>query len=162
VHQAPASGQRSKIGRLLPEQNDRHRVSRKPFIETMTPEGANMTTGGFLRSLATEIVGVSVDKDSAVETPLSSNPLTSRSAGGNDDGLPNIAEPLHQETSDTTIIALLGQATSSVWGDISRDVQEAIFENAALNHPELRTALAEYLHQRHPKTLHPPQPTALA
>jgi hypothetical protein len=121
-----------------------------------------MTTGGFLCSLATEIVGVSVDKDSAVETSLASNPSTRGSAVGDDHGLQNIAEPHHQETSDTTIIALLGQATSSVWGDISRDVQEAIFENAALNHPELRTALAEYLHRRHPKTLHPPQPTVLA
>ena len=121
-----------------------------------------MTTGGFLRSLATEIVGVSVDKDSARETPMASNPSTRGSAVSNDERPRNIAESHHQKTSDTTIIALLGQATSSVWGDISRDVQEAIFENAALNHPELRTALAEYLHRRHPKTLHRPQPTGLA
>jgi hypothetical protein len=53
---------------------------------------------------------------------------------------------------------LLGRAAIRVWGDMSRDVQEALFELAAADDGELRTALAKFLHDRHPRTEHPPKP----
>lgn len=62
--------------------------------------------------------------------------------------------------SDVRIQTLLGQATVAVWGDLPRDLQEAIFELAARNAPEIRAELATYLHDRHPRTEHPAPPTA--
>jgi hypothetical protein len=52
----------------------------------------------------------------------------------------------------------IGRAAIAIWGDISRDAQEALFELAIKDRPEMRKELAEYLHERHPKTEHPPQP----
>jgi hypothetical protein len=62
--------------------------------------------------------------------------------------------------NEREIFGLLGQATAEVWGDLERDLQEAIFEKAAQAAPEIRAQLATYLHDRHPRTLHPPRPTA--
>jgi hypothetical protein len=42
-----------------------------------------------------------------------------------------------------------------VWGDMPRNVQEALFEGAAKGHDPEREELARLLHDRHPKTLHP-------
>jgi hypothetical protein len=55
--------------------------------------------------------------------------------------------------------ALLGEAAISIWGDMPRDIQEALFETAMLDRTELRHDLAKLLHDRHPRTEHPPQPT---
>jgi hypothetical protein len=56
---------------------------------------------------------------------------------------------------------VLGRATAEIWGDLPRDLQEAIFEIATRGSPESRTELAQYLHKLHPKTVHPPRPSAL-
>jgi hypothetical protein len=56
---------------------------------------------------------------------------------------------------------LIGSATIEVWGDLPRDLQEAIFEIAARGNPEIRGALAVMLHERHPKTVHPPRPSVI-
>jgi hypothetical protein len=53
---------------------------------------------------------------------------------------------------------LLGRAAIGVWGDIPRDLQEAIFESALRGHDDLRPALARLLHERHPRTEHPAKP----
>lgn len=53
---------------------------------------------------------------------------------------------------------LLGDAALSVWGDMPRDVQEALFETAMKQHDADREAFARLLHARHPRTLHPPKP----
>lgn len=53
---------------------------------------------------------------------------------------------------------LLGQAALSVWGDMPRDIQEALFETAMKGNNEEREALARLLHEQHPRTLHPPKP----
>jgi hypothetical protein len=39
-----------------------------------------------------------------------------------------------------------------------REIQEALFETAMRDRPELRHGLAIFLHERHPRTLHPPKP----
>ncbi len=53
---------------------------------------------------------------------------------------------------------LLGQAAIDIWGDMPRDNQEALFEIAMRDRPELRHDLARLLHARHPRTQHPPKP----
>lgn len=53
---------------------------------------------------------------------------------------------------------LLGKAALDVWGDMPRDIQEALFETAMRRYQELRHDLAVLLHERHPRTQHPPRP----
>jgi hypothetical protein len=61
---------------------------------------------------------------------------------------------------------LLGHAALKVWPDLSRDAQERLFA-AAVDDAVIANSLAEFLHDRHPKTMHPrtshpPKPTRLA
>jgi hypothetical protein len=44
-----------------------------------------------------------------------------------------------------------------VWGDMPRDIQEALFETAMKGQDAEREELARILHDRHPRTLHPPR-----
>jgi len=53
---------------------------------------------------------------------------------------------------------LLGRATLEVWGDMPRDIQEALFETAMKGRDAEREELARLLHDRHPRTLHPAKP----
>ena len=57
--------------------------------------------------------------------------------------------------------AQLGHAALKVWSDLPRDAQERLFA-AAVDDGVIATDLAEFLHDRHPKTAHPPKPTRLA
>jgi hypothetical protein len=59
----------------------------------------------------------------------------------------------------TTVI---GQAALELWPNLPRDIQERLFEHGVRVDPALRHQLAIYLHQHHPRTVHPPKPTALA
>jgi hypothetical protein len=61
-------------------------------------------------------------------------------------------------TDERTFASLLGEAAMAVWGDMPRDIQEALFETAMRNRPEQRHDLAVLLHERHPRTLHPAKP----
>jgi hypothetical protein len=49
---------------------------------------------------------------------------------------------------------LLGQAVIQVWGDMPPEIQEALFEIAIRDRPDLRFDLAKLLHERHPRTGH--------
>ena len=53
---------------------------------------------------------------------------------------------------------LLGRAAMDVWGDMPRDIQEALFETAIKGHDAEREKFARLLHERHPRTLHPTKP----
>ena len=53
--------------------------------------------------------------------------------------------------------SLLGRAAMDVWGDMPRDIQEALFETAMKGQDAEREELARILHGRHPRTLHPPR-----
>ena len=53
---------------------------------------------------------------------------------------------------------LLGRAAMDVWGDMPRDIQEALFESAMKDHEAEREELARLLHNRHPRTMHPAKP----
>lgn len=57
--------------------------------------------------------------------------------------------------------ALLGRAALKTWADLPRDAQERLFA-AAVDGGVIANELAEFLHDRHPKTAHPPRPTRLA
>ena len=56
------------------------------------------------------------------------------------------------------LASLLGRAAMDVWGDMPRDIQEALFETAMKGRPTEREELARLLHERHPRTLHPARP----
>jgi hypothetical protein len=68
-------------------------------------------------------------------------------------------EMLHMDESQ--FAALLGHAALKVWPDLPRDAQERLF-TAAVDDGLIATSLAEFLHDRHPRTVHPPKPTRLA
>jgi hypothetical protein len=54
--------------------------------------------------------------------------------------------------------SLLGRAAMEVWGDMPRDIQEALFETAMKGRDAEREDLARLLHDRHPRTVHPAKP----
>jgi hypothetical protein len=54
--------------------------------------------------------------------------------------------------TDEVYQRLLGQAAIEVWGDMPREIQEALFETAIRDRPDLRVDLARILHERHPRT----------
>ena len=47
---------------------------------------------------------------------------------------------------------LLGHAALRLWSELPREVQEKLFETAATLDPVIRTRLAIFLHDRHPRT----------
>ena len=57
---------------------------------------------------------------------------------------------------------VIGQAALRLWPDLPRDIQERLFEDAVAADEALRHDVALYLHDQHPRTAHPPKPTALA
>lgn len=57
---------------------------------------------------------------------------------------------------------VIGHAALDLWARLPRSVQEELFEHAVGADEQLRQQLAIYLHQHHPRTVHPPKPTALA
>jgi hypothetical protein len=57
---------------------------------------------------------------------------------------------------------LVGNAALALWPDLPRDVQEKLFETAVGADVMIRNHLACYLHDNHPKTVHPAKPTQLA
>jgi hypothetical protein len=67
-------------------------------------------------------------------------------------------------TSDiaSEVECLLGHAAFRLWPVLPRDVQERLFETAVSNSPAIRNSLPRFLHDHHPRTLHPPKPTLLA
>ena len=54
--------------------------------------------------------------------------------------------------------SLLGRAAMDVWGEMPRDIQEALFEGAMKGRATEREELARLLHDRHSRTLHPARP----
>jgi hypothetical protein len=57
---------------------------------------------------------------------------------------------------------LLGKAALQLWSELPREVQEKLFETAVPLDAVMRNHLAIFLHDRHPKTAHPPKPSGLA
>jgi hypothetical protein len=57
---------------------------------------------------------------------------------------------------------IVGRAARTLWPDLPRDLQERLFEEATGGDKALRQQLAIYLHDHHPRTTHPPKPTAVS
>lgn len=61
---------------------------------------------------------------------------------------------------DNQYTALLGRAALKVWAELPRQAQEQLF-SAAVDDAVIASSLAEFLHDHHPKTAHPPKPTRI-
>ncbi len=57
---------------------------------------------------------------------------------------------------------LLGRAVFDLWARLPRDVQELLFAAAVVHEPTAAERLAIELHDRHPRTAHPPAPVKTA
>ena len=68
------------------------------------------------------------------------------------------ASPLNNEDR---FARLLGHAALKVWSGLPREAQERLFA-AAVDDGVIANSLAVFLHDRHPKTAHPPMPTRIA
>jgi hypothetical protein len=62
------------------------------------------------------------------------------------------------DDANSDFVTALGKAALSIWGDMPRDIQEALFETAMKGHEDQREAMARLLHERHPRTAHPQYP----
>jgi hypothetical protein len=62
------------------------------------------------------------------------------------------------DDANLDFVVALGKAALSIWGDMPRDIQEALFETAMKGHEDQREAMARLLHERHPRTAHPQYP----
>ena len=74
---------------------------------------------------------------------------------------PPTAQSEPPQMDENRFVALLGRAALKAWPDLPRDAQERLFA-AAVDDGVIANSLAEFLHDRHPKTAHPPRPTRLA
>jgi hypothetical protein len=65
-------------------------------------------------------------------------------------------------SNETRFTKVVGDAALHLWPHLPRDVQEKLFETAVATDSALRHELALFLHNIHPRTAHPPKPTAFA
>ena len=70
--------------------------------------------------------------------------------------------PMIMNNSTHEFERLLGKAALALWSDFPREVQENLFETAVAGDVIIRNHLASYLHDHHPKTAHPANPTLSA
>ncbi len=63
-------------------------------------------------------------------------------------------------SENTRFAVLIGRSALRLWADLPREIQERLFEEATADDETLRRELALYLHNRHPRTIHPPKPLA--
>jgi hypothetical protein len=64
-------------------------------------------------------------------------------------------------TDEERFASLLGHAALKVWSDLPREAQERLF-TASVDDGVIANPLAVFLHDRHPRTAHPPKPTRFA
>jgi hypothetical protein len=62
---------------------------------------------------------------------------------------------------ENQMASLLGHAALKAWPELPREAQERLFASA-VDDAVIANSLAQFLHDRHPKTAHPPKPTRLA
>ena len=108
----------------------------------LADEGARQSNKGSLRSAGEPAMG-SLPPEALKPPPSSSYQLES------------------QHMDESQFASLLGRAALKVWPDLPRDAQEQLFA-AAVDDGLIANGLAEFLHDRHPRTVHPPRPTRLA
>ena len=63
--------------------------------------------------------------------------------------------------TETQFESMMGRAIIRLWPHLPREVQERLFD-ATSNDAAVRNALAIFLHEKHPRTAHPPRPASFA
>jgi hypothetical protein len=121
-----------------------------------------MSAKDYVKSLTAEIIGLGIDKNDLTvpATVDADQPVSTITPSETDPGLVSPAKDNAVDgngLAESDIAGLLGHATLKVWGQLPRDAQEAIFESAIQARPECRTNLATFLHDIHPRTMHPSQ-----
>jgi hypothetical protein len=127
---------------------------------------AKDTVVGTAKQIVAEIVGDGRLAEEGSRQAGGNPPLSAPSA--NVDGLPQNRSRLPDAPSQASQISqedrfasLLGHAALKVWSDLPRDAQERLFA-AAVDDGVIANSLAVFLHDRHPKTAHPPKPSMIA
>jgi hypothetical protein len=121
---------------------------------------AKDTVVGTAKQIVAEIVGDGKLAEEGARQANGSPALTEKKPAAT----PSPSAPPQSELShmdENRFAALLGHAALKVWAELPRDAQERLF-TAAVDDGVIANELAEFLHDRHPKTAHPPQPTRLA
>ena len=114
---------------------------------------------GTAKQIVAEIVGDGrLAEEGGRQALQSSTPHPAREQTLSSDITANSKMPQMDENRFAT---LLGHAALEVWADLPRDAQERLFA-AAVGDGGVATDLAEFLHDRHPRTAHPPRPTRFA
>lgn len=123
---------------------------------------AKDTTIGTVKQIVAEIVGdgrlAREGARQAANAPAA-DALPPQEPSAPTTGAATISEPAHMD--ENRFASLLGRAALKVWSQLPRDAQEQLFA-AAVDDGVIANSLAEYLHDHHPRTAHPPRPTRLA
>jgi hypothetical protein len=64
-------------------------------------------------------------------------------------------------TDEDRFATLLGHGALKIWSDLPREAQERLF-TASVDDGIIANALAVFLHDHHPRTVHPSKPTRIA
>lgn len=126
---------------------------------------AKDTLVGTTKRLVAEIVGDgalaeegSRQSDGNASRPVSYDDGSSDLRHQRSDVLETTASRAPAQTEHERFALLVGHAALSVWSNLPREAQERLFA-AAVDDGIIANSLAVFLHDRHPKTSHPPKPT---
>jgi hypothetical protein len=123
--------------------------------------GMKDSVAGTAKRLVGEIVGdgrlADVARQAAHGTSAESSPQAQSEVPPSD----RLATADLSQGDAARFAALLGRAALKTWADLPRDAQERLFA-AAVDDGVIANDLAEFLHDHHPRTAHPPRPTRLA
>jgi hypothetical protein len=124
---------------------------------------AKDTVVGTAKQIVAEIVGDGrLAEEGARQTRENSAPIdTAGQPPQQLDASSNSSTYSETLSNENRLAALLGHAALKVWSDLPRDAQERLFV-AAVDDGVVANDLAEFLHDRHPRTAHPPMPARLA
>jgi hypothetical protein len=131
---------------------------------------AKDTVVGTAKKLVAEIVGdgrLAEEGARQAGGVASTSPPISDAVTGAESTLQQRPTPSGNSPSQTTLTdedryaTLLGHAALKVWSDLPREAQERLF-TASVDDGIIANSLAVFLHDRHPKTAHPPKPTQIA
>jgi hypothetical protein len=120
---------------------------------------AKDTVIGTAKQIVAEIVGDGrLAEEGSCQTRSASEPATE---GAPSTQPPDTALRSEPHMDENQFASLLGRAALKVWPDLPRDAQERLFA-AAVDDGVIANSLAEFLHDHHPRTAHPPRPTRIA
>ena len=122
---------------------------------------------GTAKRLVAEIVvdGKLADEGTRQGSGVASQPSVEVASLETDAGTPpedaSCASLHAAQGEENRFAGLMGLAALKIWAELPRDAQERLFA-AAVDDGVIANDLAEFLHDRHPRTAHPPKPTRFA